>query len=103
MVHKKTAMDSLNDLGRIERLERLRADLAEEVATGKSNTTRLASQNVAAAVLRELRPAAADDVDITIASGEICGRRQFKDNDESWVCLERAGHTGGHRYGPKVA
>ena len=98
---KKMATDSLNDLERIERLERLLADLAEEVGTGKSSTTRGASQNDAMAVYRELRPLEAY-VNSPEESGPVCGGKQNKDNDESWVCLERAGHTTGHRYGPKV-
>lgn len=101
MAHKKTATDSLNDLERIERLERLLADLAEEVASGKSSTTRLASQNVAMAVYRELRPVAEEAPD-TVEPGAICGRKQYKDNDESWICQARAGHAGGHSYGPKI-
>ena len=86
---------------RIERLERLLADLAEEVATGKSNTTRMASQNVALAVYRELRPLP-EEVSAPVETGALCNRKQFPGNDESWICTERAGHKGGHRYEPKV-
>lgn len=93
--------DGLNDLERIERLERLLADLAEDVALGNSGHIRTAAQNKAMAVLRELRPAPV--VQEAGVSGDVCGKLQDKDNDESAVCLKPRGHVGGHSYGSRPA
>jgi hypothetical protein len=92
----------LNDLERIERLERLLADLAEEVGTGKAMSTRLASQNVALAVLRELRPEPVT-AKAALGSGAICGKPQRKGDEDSPVCLRPAGHKDGQQYGVKPA
>ena len=85
---------------RIDRIERLLADLAEEVGTGRAMVTRLPSQNVALAVARELRPVA-EDAPAPLGSGVVCGRPQRKGEEDSPVCLRPDGHKDGHQYGVK--
>jgi hypothetical protein len=88
----------------LEQLSEMVADLAEEVATGQAGHIRPASQNKALAVLNALRPpvAAALDADQD-GVVDLCGRPQDKTNDDSFVCVLPKGHSGGHRFGPKLA
>ncbi|HEX6775514.1 MAG TPA: hypothetical protein VF238_06685 [Methylomirabilota bacterium] len=92
----------MNTSERLDRLETLLADLAEEVGLGQTQHMRTVTQNKALAVLRELRPEPVSEAG-AVAVGDICGKPQDKDSEESPVCLEKAGHypKTGHRYGMK--
>lgn len=78
------------------------AEIAEDVATGAASHFRTAENNRTLAVLKRLRPgpSAAEPV----AEGQMCGKPQYKDNEESPVCLlatDHLQHGKGHQYGPR--
>jgi hypothetical protein len=90
----------MNTQERLDRLERLLAELADEVSTGSTGHIRTPAQNRALAVLRELRPEP-ETVSAPLGAGAICGKVQRKGDEDSPVCLMPLNHKEGHQYGVK--